>query len=626
MTVTTNAPAQGGAEPPAVPEGYVSLTVDGIPTIAPKGDADHPGRRAARRRRSRGSATTRCSTRSAPAGSAWSRSRAQRKPMASCTTTVTEGMVVKTQLTSPVADKAQQGVMELLLINHPLDCPVCDKGGECPLQNQAHVQRPRRDPVRGHQAHLPQADQPLHPGAAGPRALRAVRALHPVLRADRRRPVHRADRARRQQQVGISRPGTSRSSSYFSGNTVQICPVGALTGAAYRFRARPFDLVSTPSVCEHCASGCAHAHRPPPRQGDCAGWPADDPQVNEEWNCDKGRWAFQYTTGGRPAHPPAGPRRGRRAGRRLRWPEALRRRGRRARARRAARRGVLAGGRLHRSRTPTRTPSSPGSRWAPTTSTSGPGRTRPRRPTFLGRARRRARCRRGSRRPTPTWRRPRPCCWSASSPRRSRRSSSCGCARRIRKRGLQVVAVAPVRHPRAAQARRHACSPAAPAPRPRSWPRWPPAGDGRPAERAADCCAAGAVILVGERLAASPGALSAVAALAEATGARLAWVPRRAGERGAVEAGALPNLLPGGRPVADAAARAEVAAAWGVEPLPDARRPGRRRRSSPRPPPASSRRCWSAASTRTTCPTRRPRWPRWTRSASWSAWSCAAAR
>src|SRR5881398_2040538 len=61
----------------------------------------------------------------------------QRKPLASCTSTVTEGMVVKTQLTSPAADKAQEGTMEFLLINHPLDCPICDKGGECPLQNQA---------------------------------------------------------------------------------------------------------------------------------------------------------------------------------------------------------------------------------------------------------------------------------------------------------------------------------------------------------------------------------------------------------------------------------------------------------------------------------------------------------
>src|SRR5512138_2030133 len=61
----------------------------------------------------------------------------QRKPLASCTTTCTEGMVVHTQLTSAVAEKAQRGIMEFLLINHPLDCPMCDKGGECPLQNQA---------------------------------------------------------------------------------------------------------------------------------------------------------------------------------------------------------------------------------------------------------------------------------------------------------------------------------------------------------------------------------------------------------------------------------------------------------------------------------------------------------
>ncbi|MCC5582411.1 molybdopterin-dependent oxidoreductase, partial [Microtetraspora sp. AC03309] len=84
---------------------------------------------------------------------------------------------------------------------------------------------------------------------------------------------------------------------YFSGNTVQICPVGALTGTAYRFRARPFDLVSSPSVCEHCASGCAQRtdHRRGKVMRRLAG---DDPEVNEEWNCDKGRWAFTYTTVG----------------------------------------------------------------------------------------------------------------------------------------------------------------------------------------------------------------------------------------------------------------------------------------------------------------------------------------
>ena len=98
-----------------------------------------------------------------------------------------------------------------------------------------------------------------------------------------------------QQQVGIA-PGVPFQ-SYFSGNTVQICPVGALTGTAYRFRARPFDLVSSPSVCEHCASGCAQRtdHRRGKVLRRLAG---DDPEVNEEWNCDKGRWAFTYATAG----------------------------------------------------------------------------------------------------------------------------------------------------------------------------------------------------------------------------------------------------------------------------------------------------------------------------------------
>ena len=83
--------------------------------------------------------------------------------------------------------------------------------------------------------------------------------------------------------------------SYFSGNTVQVCPVGALTGAAYRFRSRPYDLVSVPSVCEHCASGCRL--RTDVRRGRVMRRLAgEDPAVNEEWNCDKGRWAFTYAT------------------------------------------------------------------------------------------------------------------------------------------------------------------------------------------------------------------------------------------------------------------------------------------------------------------------------------------
>src|SRR5271167_1136406 len=83
--------------------------------------------------------------------------------------------------------------------------------------------------------------------------------------------------------------------SYFSGNTVQVCPVGALTGAAYRFKARPFDLVSTPSVCEHCASGC-HQRTDHRRGRVLRRLAGDEPLVNEEWNCDKGRWAFAYAS------------------------------------------------------------------------------------------------------------------------------------------------------------------------------------------------------------------------------------------------------------------------------------------------------------------------------------------
>ena len=106
------------------------------------------------------------------------------------------------------------------------------------------------------------------------------------------------------QQVGIY--ANEPFDSYFSGNTVQICPVGALTGTAYRFRARPFDLVSSPSVCEHCASGCAQRtdHRRGKVLRRLAG---DDPEVNEEWNCDKGRWAFTLRDAAATDHHSPGP-------------------------------------------------------------------------------------------------------------------------------------------------------------------------------------------------------------------------------------------------------------------------------------------------------------------------------
>jgi len=219
--------------------------------------------------------------------------RAFPKPQASCTIPVEPGMIVKTQLTSPVADKAQKGVMELLLANHPLDCPVCDKGGECPLQNQAMsngnpemrldgVKRTFEKPVAISSSVLLDRERCVL-------CARCTRfsdqiASDPFITLNERGAL---------QQVGIYEEDPFK--SYFSGNTVQICPVGALTGTSYRFRARPFDLVSTPSACEHCASGCDL--RTDVRRGKTLRRLAgDDAEVNEEWNCDKGRWAFKYVT------------------------------------------------------------------------------------------------------------------------------------------------------------------------------------------------------------------------------------------------------------------------------------------------------------------------------------------
>ena len=217
----------------------------------------------------------------------------QNKPMASCITACTEGIVVRTQLTSPVAEKAQRGVMEFLLVNHPLDCPMCDKGGECPLQNQAMSTGQGETRFTEHK-----------------RTFTKPVAISTEVLLDRERCISCTRCTRTSEEIAgdvfidfMERGpkqmiGTAEGkpfNSYFSGNTVQVCPVGALTGAAYRFRSRPFDLVSVPGVCEHCASGCRL--RTDVRRGRVTRRLAgDDPAVNEEWNCDKGRWAFTYAT------------------------------------------------------------------------------------------------------------------------------------------------------------------------------------------------------------------------------------------------------------------------------------------------------------------------------------------
>jgi NADH-quinone oxidoreductase subunit G len=224
----------------------------------------------------------------------------QGKPQPSCAVTVADGMVIKTQHTSEMAEKAQAGVMEFLLINHPLDCPICDKGGECPLQNQAMTNGQGETRFEGTKRTFP---KPINVSAQvlldRERCVSCARCTRFADQIAGDPFIELLERGAKQ-QVGTSEDQPF--DSYFSGNTIQICPVGALTSAKYRFRSRPFDLVSTPTACEHCASGCAL--RTDVRRSSVMrrlAW--DAPEVNEEWNCDKGRFAFPYTNEGRLTHP-----------------------------------------------------------------------------------------------------------------------------------------------------------------------------------------------------------------------------------------------------------------------------------------------------------------------------------
>jgi NADH-quinone oxidoreductase subunit G len=482
------------------------------------------------------------------------------KPQASCTLPVTEGMVVSTQVTSQVADKAQQGVMELLLVNHPLDCPVCDKGGECPLQNQAMSNgrgesRFSDDRNRGVKRTFP---KPIN--------------LSPTVLLDRERCIV-CQRCTRfadeiagdpfiellergaQQQIGIAEDAPFL--SYFSGNVIQICPVGALTSEQYRFRSRPFDLVSTPGVAEHDA--CGSAIRVDHRRGKVLRRQSgNDPLVNEEWITDKDRFAFAYAQGDdRLSYPQVRDDDG--SLRPASWPEAFTVAARGLAAARAAGGvGVLTGGRVSvedayayakfarvalgtndidfRARPLS---AEEADFLAAHVVLTGPGAggvtyddlESATKVVLVGLE---------------------PEDEAGAIFLRLRKSVLAG--------GTEVVALAPYTT-RGLTKLSGRLVPTAP-------------GD-EPAALAglAGELDATSVLLVGERLATVPGALGAAASVAASSGARLAWVPRRAGDRGALEAGCLPTLLPGGRPVDDAAARIDVATAWGVPALPET--PGR---------------------------------------------------
>ena len=526
------------------------------------------------------------------------------KPQPSCAQTVTPGMVVKTQHTSEVARRAQEGVMEFLLINHPLDCPICDKGGECPLQNQAMSEGRESsrfiDAKRTYRKPLKLTSQILLDRERCILCQRCVRfgkeiAGDPFLDLQGRgggtaptehhhfmgEQVGSFDTAvldyfnpqeKDNVKAGISGPYGQEGiigslnegdlapndrdvsgrafASYFSGNIIQICPVGALTSNDYRFRARPFDLVSTASVTEHDASGSAI--RVDIRRGEVLRRLAgNDPEVNEEWITDKDRFAFKWS-GVQRLNTPFVRENGQLVP--TSWSDALDRVHRALAGLSGDQVGFLPGGRL-----------SFEDAWA----WSKFARSVVGSDSIDMRSR------------------------SHSEEERSFLAShvagsglgvtysqlesagqvllvglepedECGAIflrmrKATRKGKLRVASLAPMTSRGLAKLSGELlrCAPGT---------EVEVAAEIREGGEFADLASRldGGVILVGERASRTPGLLSEVVRLAERTHCPIQWVPRRAGERGGVEAGLLPGLLPFGRPLASQEARESLA--WGEIP------------------------------------------------------------
>lgn len=536
------------------------------------------------------------------------------KPQPACAVTVSPNMEVYTAASSAVAEKAQHGVMEFLLINHPMDCPVCDKGGECPLQNQAmtdgratsrfvDVKRTYPKPISVSSQILLDRDRcilcqrctrfstqiagdafiQLH-GRGGGSAGRAVHGLHgsqignfdaSVLDFGGDAQVvanaFSGPDGQGGSEVGFSAGPVEAAemdvtgkpfSSYFSGNVIQICPVGALTSAAYRFRARPFDLVSVPSITEHDASGSAI--RVDYRRGTVVRRMAqEDMDVNEAWITDKDRFAFRWQNGPDRLTSPRiageeGP---------ISWFEALQTAADGLNAAKAKGVGVITGGRLPLE------DAYAYAKFARVALGTNDIDFRTRRASaeedqFL------AACVAGSELGV-----------TYADIERAGHVLTVGLEAedeigavflRLRKgvlaKSTSVTVISAYGTLGTAKMKARLL-PAVPGTEAEVLDAVAAGGAGLFGATFADLSKAGSVILVGERAADTPGALSAAVRLAARTGARLAWIPRRAGDRGAVEAGALGNLLPGGRLVSDAAARIDTAAVWGVDSLPQT--PGR---------------------------------------------------
>lgn len=212
------------------------------------------------------------------------------KPMTACTTPVLQGMVVKVDSEAALADR--KAVLEFLLTSHPLDCPVCDKGGECPLQDLTMRHGPGNSRFDyGNKQHFPKKyplgdlimlDMERCVICARCTRFQQEIAHDPVLAIE--------ERGRYAHIVSYSNPAFA---SHYSGNTTDICPVGALTSRDFRFEARAWELTNVPSICNHCGVGCntvlgtrtGQIKRIMPRQNEA---------VNEIWICDKGRFGHHF--------------------------------------------------------------------------------------------------------------------------------------------------------------------------------------------------------------------------------------------------------------------------------------------------------------------------------------------
>ncbi|QRV02457.1 NADH-quinone oxidoreductase subunit G [Arcanobacterium phocisimile] len=542
------------------------------------------------------------------------------KPQPACAVTVAPGMEVYSAETSEVAKKAQHGIMEFLLINHPMDCPVCDKGGECPLQNQAmtdgrtksrfvDIKRTYPKPISVSANILLDRDRcilcqrctrfssqiagdpfiQLH-GRSGGSAGMEVHGMHGSqignfdagvldFAADEETESLTAlnNFAGPAGEAGLSVGYASGPvepnevdvtgapfSSYFSGNVIQICPVGALTSVSYRFRARPFDLVSVPSVSEHDASGSAI--RVDYRRGTVVRRLAlEDMDVNEDWITDKDRFAFRWQTGtDRVVYPqlkgvdPSEP---------VSWAEALNVAAEGLKKAQKKGVGIITGGRV------TLEDAYAYSKFARVVLGTNDIDFRTRKHSAEEDAFLAARVA------------GKECDVTYSDLEHAKHVLLVGLEAeeeigsvflRLRKGALDKttsVSVVSAFETRGSAKMLARFIPATPGTEAEVLDAMHDAGDSIFADTYRDLAGEGAVIVLGERSADFPGTLSAAVRLAERTGAKLAWIPRRAGDRGALDAGAVAHLLPVGRLVSDPAARVDVAAAWGVERLPET--PGR---------------------------------------------------